>query len=244
MMNKNTLKRPGLMSAIAAFGLVFTSLVPGASAHPTGHADSQPQWGRREARSGVWVRVGTGNQWRYRYHNGRYGNATMYDLNGNGRLDHNELDYRHFDRNRDGRLSIDERTEYWGHMVDMGYFGELTGREVDLLVQLAYLFDRNEDGRIIGQERMDFDRMIRSMRRFAEIDRNGDNYVSWREARFSHALTGRFSLLDRNRDGYVSRQEVRDDIIRSIRRGDRFWYDRMGERYGYGEHYGPYGTRR
>jgi hypothetical protein len=233
------IQRAGLLSAIAAFGLVFAGLVPSASAHPRDNREHDS--GAHEGRLGVWVRVGPGNQWRYRYQNGRYSDLVAYDMNGNGRLEHNELDYRHFDRDRDGRLSGVERKDYWRHMVDMGYFGELNGREVQLLVQLTYLFDRNDDGRIIGQERVDFDRMIRSLRRFDEIDRNNDNYVSRREARMSHALTGRFYRLDRNGDGFVSRQEVRDDIIRAIRSGDRFWYDRMPyQQYGYGEHYSPY----
>jgi hypothetical protein len=238
MKTRQCISRPGLMSAVAAFGLVSFGLARGASAHP--NHDDHPRAGQSD-RHGTWVHVGHGYQWRYRYDDGRYSDASEYDLNHDGRLEHNEIDYRHFDRNRDGRLDQRERAAYWGHMVEMGYFGELSRNEALMLGQLAYLFDRDSDGRINGQERVDFDHMIAALRRFDQIDSNGDNLVSRGEAYRSHALRGRFFRLDRNRDGYVSRQEVREDVIRAIKGGDRFWYDTMREdRYGDSrEHYGP-----
>jgi Ca2+-binding EF-hand superfamily protein len=237
-MNTTKKMKRNILAALAAFGFVSAGLAVNANAHPTG---SDQRHGKHAGRpvvhqGGAWVRIGDGYKWRYRYQrDGRYyyDDRYQYDLNRDGRLDHNELDYRHYDLDGDGQLEADERRAYWKHMIEMGYFSELTAAEAQRVTHLAYLFDRNNDGRMTGAERRDLDRMIGALRRFDAADMNNDNFLSRGEARRSNALSSRFHQMDRNADGYVSRQEVRDDMIQSIKRGDRFWYGDDDRRYGH-----------
>jgi Ca2+-binding EF-hand superfamily protein len=106
-----------------------------------------------------------------------------YDLDQDGTLEHAEIDYRHYDRDRNGVLDRDERAGYWNHMFDMGKLGtNLSRADKTLLVRLAFLLDRDEDGRLTRDERAAMSRIIRARQTFTRMDRNGDNSVTRREA--------------------------------------------------------------
>jgi len=106
------------------------------------------------------------------------------DLDDDGILEHTEIDFRHYDIDRDGALSGGERTAYWKHTFNMGKLGTgLSPSDRDHLARIAYRFDTDGNGRLTRSERHAFARLIRTRRLFSRLDRNDDNQVTRREAR-------------------------------------------------------------
>lgn len=109
-----------------------------------------------------------------------------YDLDNDGILEHVEIDYRHYDTDRDGTLDPAERTAYWKHMFDMGQLGSgFNPADKERLARIAYVFDRDGDGRLTQDERVAISRLVRARRLFNELDRNNDNSITRREAGLS-----------------------------------------------------------
>lgn len=151
------------MVALAAFGLVSLGSIAAVGAHP-GHATPKPRPAPGHHDDSSWGRPD-------------------YDLDDDGILEHVEIDYRHYDRDRDGRLDPNERTSYWMHMFDMGKFGnDLSYADKQRLARIANFFDRDGDGRLTNHERIAISRLIRARKLFVELDRNRDNNVTRREA--------------------------------------------------------------
>jgi Ca2+-binding EF-hand superfamily protein len=152
------------LAALAAFGLASLGSIATLAAHPA-HDTPVPQ--PRPVPS---------------HYDGH--DRPDYDLDGDGILEHVEVDYRHYDRNRDGVLGPAERTAYWMHMMDMGKFGsDLSGADRTRLARMANYFDVDGDGRLTERERVAVSRLISARKAFNQIDRNRDNTVTRREAR-------------------------------------------------------------
>jgi Ca2+-binding EF-hand superfamily protein len=165
---RNSPRRASL-AAMAAFGIASFGLVSVAGAHPN-HTTPVPRPAPVPA-PGHYDDQGYGYE------------RPDYDLDDDGVLEHVEIDYRHYDRNRDGFLNPTERTAYWRHMFDMGKFGRgFTRSDVTLLSRIAFLFDTDGDGRLTQEERVAISRMIRARKQFVELDRNRDNNLTRREA--------------------------------------------------------------
>ena len=153
------------LAALAAFGLASLGSIATVAAHP-GHGTPVPQ-PRPVPPS----------------HYDGY-ERPDYDLDDDGILEHVEIDYRHYDRNRDGVLGPAERTSYWKHQMDMGKFGaDLSSADKTRLARMANYFDTDGDGRLTAGERVAISRMIRARKSFVQLDRNRDNNVTRREAR-------------------------------------------------------------
>ncbi|HTE52354.1 MAG TPA: hypothetical protein VK698_15995 [Kofleriaceae bacterium] len=195
-----TLTNPRL-AAIAAFGITSLGAISFAAAHPT---DPQPQPQTLPAPVPANI-YGTGtdgadDSYGPYADDGRYADdghwnddvtEPDYDADDDGVLEHVEIDYRHYDSDRDGILGPTERTAYWTHMFDMGKLGgDFTRADKLRLARIAYLFDRNGDGRLTGGERAAMSRLIRGRRSFLELDRNRDNNVTRREARLTGGYGG------------------------------------------------------
>jgi hypothetical protein len=151
-------------TALAAFSFASFGSLAAASAHPD-HSEPVPP----PASAG-----------HYQDDHARPGD---YDLDDDGILEHVEIDYRHYDRNRDGVLGPAERTAYWTHMFDMGKFGVgFSQADKVRLARIANFFDRDGDGRLTDVERVAISRLIGARKMFTELDRNRDNNVTRREA--------------------------------------------------------------
>lgn len=200
--------------AAAAFGLVSLGLAGAASANPA----------TVTVRAGVQVDAGVALRVR----------STTRDYRGevirtpvvrrdNRYIPWTEVVYRRamqrYDLNHNRRVDAPERRAFWSYVADAGVYGRLSHDEVSRFAQLAYLFDRSGDGRLIGIEWRGMDKLIDSLRLFDTIDRNGDRFLTPREAGFS-ALAPRFRIMDVDHDRVVSRQEVRDDVLKMFRNGD------------------------
>jgi Ca2+-binding EF-hand superfamily protein len=160
---KNPLKAN--LAAVAAFGIVSLGAVSLAGAHPTSTPYPQPK------------PIAPG------HYDDSY-DRPDYDLDDDGVIEHVELDYRHYDRNRDGVLDLRERTAYWEHMFDMGKYGEgFSSADKARLARIAPMFDTDRDGRLTQSERRALSRLIRARKAFIQLDRNRDNNVTRREAR-------------------------------------------------------------
>ncbi len=152
------------LTALAAFGLASLGSIATVAAHP-GHSTPTP---RPVPPS----------------HYDGYDRPVAYDLDDDGVLEHVEIDYRHYDRNRDGILGPTERTSYWMHMMDMGKLGAgLSSADKTRLARMANYFDVDGDGRLTSSERVAISRLIQARKAFVQIDRNRDNNVTRREAR-------------------------------------------------------------
>lgn len=171
------------MAAMAAFGMTSLGVLSFAVADPDDKPLPAPQ-------SNIY---GTADDDSYGAY-GPYGDddgarSSHYDDvadddTDDGVLDHVEIDYRHYDSDRDGTLGRGERTAYWAHIFDMGRLGnDLTRGDKLRLARIAYLFDRDADGRLTGTERAALSRLVRARRDFLELDRNGDNTLTPREIR-------------------------------------------------------------
>jgi Ca2+-binding EF-hand superfamily protein len=170
MTNPRISPRTIKLAALAAFGLVSLGSIAAAGAHPN-HGNPVPPAPRPIPPS--------------HYDDNGYGyqRPVDYDLDGDGVLEHVELDYRHYDRNRDGRLDSNERTAYWTHMFDMGKFGtDFSKSDKVRLARIARFFDVDGDGRLTQTERVAISRLIRARKVFVSLDRNHDNNVTRREA--------------------------------------------------------------
>jgi Ca2+-binding EF-hand superfamily protein len=180
--------------ALAAFGLVSLGSIAAAGAHPN-HGKPVPL--PRPIPPSHYDDYG-------------YQHPVDYDLDGDGILEHVEMDYRHYDRNRDGVLSSNERTAYWTHMFDMGKFGTGFSRTDKVrLARIARFFDVDGDGRLTQTERVAISRLIRARKVFVSLDRNRDNNVTRWEA-------GLYRRYDNNDDRYY--------IQGGIVGGFGFWY--------------------
>jgi len=145
------------------------------------------------------------------------------DANNDGAIDRAEAaahprlaeHFDQLDRNRDGRLSADERPQWRGH--------DGRGHGHERLERL----DADADGRISRAE-LGPDAKLAS--RFAEIDANHDGYLVRSEVRAWHermrpqrqAVHARhaaelFAAADLNRDGKLSRVEVDEKMPRLAR---------------------------
>ncbi len=156
------------LAALAAFGLASLGSIATVAAHP-GHDTPAP---RPVPPS------------HYDGYDQDYDRPASYDLDDDGILEHVEIDYRHYDRNRDGVLGPAERTSYWMHMMDMGKFGtDLSQTDKTRLARMANYFDVDGDGRLTDSERVAISGLIRARKSFNQIDRNHDNTVTRREAR-------------------------------------------------------------
>lgn len=163
-MTKSKSPRKTHLAALAAFGLASLGSIATVAAHP-GHSTPQP---RPVPPS----------------HYDDYQRPVDYDLDDDGILEHVEVDYRHYDGNRDGILGPRERTAYWMHMMDMGKLGAgLSYADKTRLARLANYFDVDGDGRLTDSERVAISRLVRARKAFNQIDRNRDNTVTRREAR-------------------------------------------------------------
>lgn len=158
--------RTSNLVAVAAFGIASLGAVSLAGAHPsTPNPNGKP--GHYHAADDIDDNID-------------------YDLDDDGILEHVEIDYRHYDGDRDGSLGTGERTAYWKHMFDMGKFGsDLTPSDKFRLARIALLFDRDGDGRLTQSERSAISRLIRARKLFTRLDRNDDNNISRREARLA-----------------------------------------------------------
>jgi Ca2+-binding EF-hand superfamily protein len=98
------------------------------------------------------------------------------------------------------------------------------------------LHDTNKDGVLSGTEVWDSDRGRDrrgpfndwTPRAFADLDRNRDGRITWKEWRFDRVS---FELADRNRDNVITRGEFLSVARQSDNRGDRFGnrFDRFRE---------------
>lgn len=162
-------------TALAAFGIASFGSLAAASAHPDHGTPIPPP-----------VQAG--------HYEDDYRRGNDYDLDDDGVLEHVEIDYRHYDRNRDGVLGSTERTAYWTHMFDMGKFGfGFSPADKARLARIANFFDRDGDGRLTDSERVAISRLISARKMFTALDRNRDNNVSRREAGM---------ILQRGGDGF------------------------------------------
>jgi hypothetical protein len=169
-----TPRKAGL-AAVTAFGIASLGSLPLAAAHPG--AAHQPHPAPAPAPVDEYDED-DGAYW------GEPDPAPSYDLDEDGVLEHVEIDYRHYDGDRDGVLGPGERTAYWKHMFDMGKFGtDFSPSDKIRLARIAFLFDRDGDGRLTQSERVAISRLIRARRIFTRLDRNEDESVTRREAR-------------------------------------------------------------
>ena len=160
-MTKSKSPRKTHLAALAAFGLASLGSIATVAAHP-GHGTPVPPAS----------------------HYDDYERPVSYDLDDDGILEHVEIDYRHYDRNRDGILGSSERTAYWMHMMDMGKFGaDFSPADKARLARIANYFDVDGDGRLTNGERVAISRLIRARKAFIQLDRNRDNTVTRREVR-------------------------------------------------------------
>jgi hypothetical protein len=199
--------------AAAAFGLVSIGLAGAASANPATVVS---------VRAGIHVDAGVALRTRStRDHRGEILHTPVV------RRDNRFIPWteavrlramNRYDLNHNRRIDAAESRAFWSYVVDAGVYGRLSSDEVGRFAQLAYLFDTNRDGRMIGIEWRGMDKLIDSLRLFKTLDRNGDRYLTAREAGFS-ALAPRFRIMDVNRDRVVSQQEVRDDVLKMYRNG-------------------------
>jgi hypothetical protein len=218
-----------LLASLAALGVTTLGTVGSASAHPTSTPQTRPAPApaRTAPAKGHWVRVGSGYQWRAatRVNVGpnHYALSKVYDpydLNRDGRLDHIEIDFRHYDANRNRVLDPGERIEYWRHMGSTGRLGSLSIGDVTRVSQVAHIFDQNKDGRLLGVEKRGLDLYLEAMRSFDRADRNRDGKLTIGERRRAGpALFGDLRIDDRNRGRQLTRAEVRSAVVASFRAG-------------------------
>ena len=202
MTNTRKSPRKANLAAVAAFGIASLGALGAAGAHP-GHTTPYPAPQPKPVQPAHYDDYG-------------YQQPVDYDIDDDGVLEHVEVDYRHYDRNRDGVLGTAERTAYWTHMFDMGKFGGGFSRaDKTRLARIAYLFDRDADGRLTQEERVAISRLIRARKVFISLDRNRDNTVTRREAGMS---------LSRYEDGRRYIQPSNPGIYGG---GNFFYWDRI-----------------
>lgn len=197
------------LTALAAFSIASLGSIAAAGAHP-GHTSPVPPQPRPTQ--------------------GHYDDSYErpdYDLDDDGILEHVEIDYRHYDSDRDGVLGPSERTAYWMHMFDMGKVdaGGISRADKVRLARMASYFDQDRDGRLTDTERVAISRLIRARKAFVNLDRNRDNNVTRREARMSLWRNGdhddgRRYIQDREPSHYDS-----DGSDQGYRSGFFGWYD-------------------
>ena len=132
---------------------------------------------------------------------------------------HAHIDFRHYDRNRNGRLDSWERQAYWKHLAEMGVFGRR--QATNAIAGLAKNLDRDGDGRLTRREHQLVRRFIAARRMFEQQDWNNDDHLGWRES--TGWLRTRFTQLDRNRDRFVTRSEVKRFFINLDQPQPRTW---------------------
>ena len=228
-MNQNhTNRRRGTVTAaLAAFGVASLGVIGVASAdHPRD---------RDRDRDGLVDRYEDDKGYQYddydEYQVGPYGSYQGDVVEGDAYVDldrsapaldfdrHANIDFRHYDRNRNGRLEAWEREAYWRHLADMGVFGR---RELGSAVAgLARALDRDGDGRMTRREVQLVRRFIAARRMFDRQDYNGDNRLHIRES--SGWLRKHFAQLDRNRDWRITRSDVKRFFIDLDQPQPRTW---------------------
>lgn len=147
------------------------------------------------------------------------------DANGDGNIDRGEAARsprlaEHFDRidkNRDGRITADERPRYGGKH---GRFGKRRHAGIAAL-------DHDGDGRLSREE---LDGKGRFGENFTEMDANRDGYIvrgelrayhdkqrPQREAERARRFDAKFGAADLNRDGKLSRVEVDEKMAHAAK---------------------------
>ena len=176
--------RMASMAGMAAFGILSLGAVSVAGAHPTTVEAAPVVAPASIYGDGAFLDDGFGSYWG---DDGVETTPVNYDLDGDGVLEHVEIDYRHYDRDQNGALGPTERTAYWGHMLDMGMVGgeSFAPSEKARLARLIYIFDRDGDGRLDPNERLAVSRLIQARQIFLSLDRNRDNNLTSREARLT-----------------------------------------------------------
>ncbi len=183
------------LAGLAAFGIASLGAVSMAAAHP-----APPQApGPHDSEDGTSGSIGDGFGSDWADDDRQVDDDLEGDVSGIGTFEHIQIDFQHYDTDRDGVLGPTERNAYWSHMVDMGVFGQsFTPAEKARLARLVFLFDRDGDGRLTEGERHAVARLIRARQVFVSLDQNRDNNVSRREA---HLMTlerrGHYPTTDR-----------------------------------------------
>lgn len=230
-MNRNhtSVRRGSLTATLAAFGVASLGAIGVASADP------QPYRDRDRDRDGLADRYEDDKGYQYddydEYQVGPYGqyqgdqvDSTIYvDLDRYAPAQdferHAHVDFRRFDRNRNGHLESWEREAYWRHISEMGVFGPRAVTQP--VADLAKRLDRDGDGRLTRREVMVVRRFIAARRMFDQQDRNRDDRLFPYET--SGWLRNHFVMLDTNRDRRVTRSEVKQHFIRMDSDRPRTW---------------------
>lgn len=172
---------------------------------------------------------------------GQFHQHARLDANGDGVIDRSEAAKmpwlaQHFDqldKNKDGKLSQDERPQrQWGrHGMHGGGAGGITAMDTDGDGRISKVeakgfiadkfadIDANHDGYIVRSEMQAFGERMRpqmqakfqqhAAQRFAAADTNHDGKLSRSEVEQNMPrLAKQFAWLDDNRDGYLSQSEL------------------------------------
>jgi Ca2+-binding EF-hand superfamily protein len=227
-MNRNhtSRRRIAVTTALAAFGIASLAVTSSARADHEHDRDGDGRVDRSEDDRGTryddYDRYQTGPYGQYRGDTDddasiyidldRYGNTGDFDR-------HASVDFRYFDRDRNGILDSYERQAYWRHLADMGVFGRSS--MTNEIAALAKQLDRDGDGRLTSRESILVRRFISARRMFELQDRDNDNRLYRNETQ--GWLRAQFYRLDRNRDRRLSRTEVRQHFIRQDDDRPRTW---------------------
>lgn len=148
------------------------------------------------------------------------------DTNNDGVIDRGEAAksekfaarFDQFDRNKDGKLSADERPQWRG-----GHRGHHGG---DRMMQA----DKDKDGRISKAEAAADPKFAT---RFVELDANKDGYIDRgdRELRRREHRQAWFAAADTNKDGQLSKAEMDASAEKRRAEQQRKWQARSAERF-------------
>ncbi|HUS64558.1 MAG TPA: hypothetical protein VMZ28_08450 [Kofleriaceae bacterium] len=225
--NHTSVRRGSLTATLAAFGVASLSAIGVASADPRPYRDRD--------RDGLADRYEDDRGYQYddydEYQVGPYGqyqgdtvDTTIYvDLDRYAPAQDfsrvARVDFRRFDRNRNGRLESWEREAYWRTLADQGVFGRRAVAQP--VADLAKHLDRDGDGRLTRREVMIVRRFIAARRMFEAQDRDNDDRL-WR-GEATGWIWNHFAMLDTNRDRKVTRSEVKQHFIRMDGERPRTW---------------------